>query len=94
MRTLGSFFAVLGLITLAVAHFADRLGLGHYPGVGADQLLGMLFGAGMLGFGLILLLTPSDLPNLALPPESRFPVQRKTARRRSGFPALHHARHP
>ena len=92
MRKLGLFFAVLGLSAMGVAHFADALGLGRTSGVGADQLLGVLLGAGLLGLGLILLLTPSDLENLSLPPEPRVPFSPEP-RRRPILKRLKHARH-
>ena len=92
MRKLGLFFAVVGLLAMAVAHFADVLGFGRSPGTGADQLLGVLIGAGLLGFGLILLLTPSDLDDLTLPPEPRVPFP-PDARRRRVPGRLKHARH-
>ncbi|MEQ1891680.1 MAG: hypothetical protein ABL998_03995 [Planctomycetota bacterium] len=92
MRKLGLFFAAVGLLAMVVAHFADSLGLGYWPGTGADQLLGILMGAALLGFGLILLLTPSDLDNLALPPEARVPFPPEP-RRRTSPRRLKHARH-
>jgi len=76
---------------MAVAHFADALGLGGTPGVGADQLLGVLLGAGILGLGLILLLTPGDI-DLSLPPEPRIPAV-AARRRRPILRRLGHARH-
>lgn len=92
MRKLGLCFVLFGLAVMAGAHFADRLGLGTTPGVGADQLLGVLLGAGLLGLGLILLLTPSDLENLSLPPEPRVPFP-PGPRRRTALGRLKHARH-
>ena len=92
MRKLGLFFAGVGLLAMAVAQFADELGFGRSPGVGADQLLGVLIGAGLLGFGLILLLTPNDLDRLGLPPEPPVPFPPET-RRRPGLRRLKHARH-
>lgn len=92
MRKLGLTFAFVGLAVMAGAHYADHLGLGTTPGVGADQQLGVLLGAGLLGLGLILLLTPSDLENLSLPPEPRVPFTPEP-RRRSSLKRLKHARH-
>ena len=90
MRKLACFFVAVGLVGMTVAHFADALGLGGTPGVGADQLLGVLLGAGLLGLGLILLLTPGDF-DLSLPPEPRIPAQ-SVPRRRPRL-RLRHARH-
>jgi hypothetical protein len=92
LRKLGLFFAVLGLCAMGVAHFADALGLGRTSGVGADQLLGVLLGAGLLGLGSILLLTPSDLEDLSLPPEPRVPFL-PGAPRRSSLKRRKHVRH-
>jgi len=90
LRKLGCFFVAVGLAGMTVAHFADALGLGGTPGVGADQLLGVLLGAGLLGFGSILLLTPGDF-DLSLPPEPRVLVP--DGRRRRPKLRLRHARH-
>lgn len=90
MRKLACFFVTVGLVCMTVAHFADALGLGGTPGVGADQLLGVLLGAGLLGLGLILLLTPGEF-DLSLPPEPRIPAQ-SVPRRRPRL-RLRHARH-
>jgi hypothetical protein len=87
---LGLWLALCGVASMVTTHFADALGLGRSPGVGADQWLGILVGAGILGLGLILLLTPSDIRDLDLPPEPR--VGPPAARR--GFTRKReHARH-
>lgn len=90
MRTLGCFFVAVGLALMTVAHFADALGLGGTPGVGADQLLGVLLGAGLLGLGLIVLLTPGEFDR-SLPREPR--VQAPPRHRRPVLRRLGHARH-
>lgn len=91
MRKLGCFFVAVGLALMTIAHFADALGLGGTPGVGADQLLGVLLGASLLGLGLILLLTPGEF-DLSLPPEPRVQAP-PPRRRRPGLRRLGHARH-
>ena len=91
MRKLGGFLVTVGLAGMLLARFADALGLGGTAGVGADQWLAVLLGAGLLGLGLILLLTPGDF-DFALPPEPRV-VAPPLRRRRSAVPRFKHVRH-
>ena len=46
-KGLGSILATIGLIVLVVSLFADLLGIGGYPGLGAKQIVGALVGLGL-----------------------------------------------
>ena len=53
-KTLGSILAGIGLIVLVISLFADLLGIGGYPGLGAKQIVGALVGLGLCFGGYLL----------------------------------------
>ena len=53
-KALGSILTGIGFIVLLVSLFADLLGIGGYPGLGAKQIVGALVGLGLCIAGYLL----------------------------------------